>query len=532
MTIRRHLDRFSWLAPVALMLLVFGGVLAHGWVNWDDPLHVLENPRLVPLSWRGLGQLWIRPYRGLYVPVSYTAFAAETLFARAVSATAAPAAAVFHGVSLLVHAGCVGLVFRLLGRLEATPWAAAAGAALFAIHPLQVESVAWISEQRGLLAAFFSLLAIEFFLRADCSSQSPFPSRDELAASLCFTTALLCKPSAVVAPALAAVLATVSPAPRRPRRSAVVLGLWCLLAVATGWGTTALQPVDSGVAGPWRLRPIVAGNALAFYAGKVVLPRSLCIDYGLTPTAIATAPHALRKAIAVAVALAAVAVVPKLRGCRLPLAIFVVPLLPVLGFVPFSFEGISVVADRYAYLAMLGPAVAVAKALDTGRSRWRGAVVAGAIAVLAAGAWFQTAVWRDSVALAGRALAVNGGTRGTLNNLGLAFLERGRFAEAVTCFEDAIACDPGYPRSRFNLGLAWHRTGRLAEAEQAYREALRLDTTYGLARNNLGIVLGQTGRRDEAEREFLNALAIDPDHVDAARNLANLRAIEPAADRE
>lgn len=523
----RTFARFAWVAPITLVPLAFGGILANGWVNWDDPLHVLENPWLAPVSWRGLGELWSRPYRGLYVPVSYTVFAAEAIAGRAVSGAATPAAVVFHGLSLFLHAACVGLVARLLGRLGATPWAAAAGAALFAVHPLQVESVAWISEQRGLLAALFSLLALNFVVPHDDEHVSLGGAWRDVAATGCFAMALLCKPSAVVVPVLAVVIAMAAGTRRLSRGSAVMLGLWSVLAVAAAGGTKWLQPVDSAIAGPWSLRPIVAGNALTFYAEKVVLPRGLCIDYGLTPAVISAGPAAIIRALTVAVAIAAVAGISSLRTWRVPLALFVVPLLPVLGMVPFSFEAISVVADRYAYLAMLGPAAAVACAVDAWRSRWPHAAVVAGIGALAVVTWAQVPVWRDSLSLNRHALAINHGTRDTLNNLGLTLVDADRLQEAAACFERSIASDPGFQRSRFNLGLARHRAGQLAEAEREYRTALRLDPDYAIAHNNLGILLGQTGRLAEAEAEFRTALAIDPDLAEATRNLARMQALEP-----
>lgn len=533
MNTARTWARFAWVAPIALVPLVFGGILVNGWVNWDDPLHVLENPWVAPpVSWRGLGELWSRPYRGLYVPVSYTVFALEAVFGRVVSGATTPVAVVFHGASLLLHAACTGLVYRLLGRLGATSWAAASGAALFAVHPLQVESVAWVSEQRGLLAALFSLLALSLVVLREDEHVSPGHPWREVGATGCFATALLCKPSAVVVPALAVIIAVAAGTQSLSRRLGVMLGLWCVFAIATAVGTKMLQPVDPTVAGPWSLRPIIAGNAVAFYAEKALLPWSLCIDYGLTPAAIAAAQFSAVKAIAVAAVVAAVAGIQALRPCRLPLSLFVVPILPVLGMVPFSFEAISVVADRYAYLAMLGPAVGTAIAIDALQSRWlRGAVLAS-VAALAVISWAQVPVWRDSLTLGTHALAINGGTRDTLNNLGLALLDADRLTEAASCFERSIRHDPGFAKSRFNLGLACHRTGLVAEAERQYRAALQLAPDYKLAHNNLGILLGQTGRLTEAEEEFRAALAIDPGFDEAAGNLERLKAVEAAAGRD
>jgi tetratricopeptide (TPR) repeat protein len=198
----------------------------------------------------------------------------------------------------------------------------------------------------------------------------------------------------------------------------------------------------------------------------------------------------------------------------------------VLGLVPFAFEAISTVADRYAYLAMLGPAAAVAAVCDTWRSRWVVGIVTAILVMLAAASIWQVPVWRDSLALNAHALAINGGTRDTLNNLGLSLLDRGAFDQAADCFERAISHDAGYPRAHFNLGLARHRSGRLADAEREYREAIRLDAGYAIAHNNLGILLGQTGRITAAAKEFRAALTLDPGLADAKQNLLRLESLD------
>jgi hypothetical protein len=226
MNARLPLARAYALMPAAVVLLVFGGVLANGWVNWDDPLHVLDNPRLTRLDPQMVVELWRAPYRGLYIPVSYSVFAVEAALGRAVSGTTTPAAIVFHALSLLLHGGCVALVVRLLRRLGASSWAAVGGAAVFAVHPLQVESVAWISEQRGLLAGLFGLAAVDLLGRR-AAPEAAWGTRAS-AATACFVTALLCKPTAVVVPLLAVVMEwATGPAAQWPaRRFAPLIAVW------------------------------------------------------------------------------------------------------------------------------------------------------------------------------------------------------------------------------------------------------------------------------------------------------------------
>ncbi len=160
----------AWL-PVLLLvaatLAAFCPVAGHEFLCWDDEQHSLENPHLNPVSRQGLGKIWSEPYWGLYVPLSYTFFAGETLIARRPLPGGGFALnpMVFHLGNLALHVGCVLMVFVIVRRLFRHDWAACMAALLFALHPVQVESVAWISETRGVLCAWFSLTAVWLYLR-------------------------------------------------------------------------------------------------------------------------------------------------------------------------------------------------------------------------------------------------------------------------------------------------------------------------------------------------------------------------------
>ena len=196
----------------AVIVVGFCRIVAHDWINFDDTIHVTENPSFFPMSWQGLAGFWVRPYCKLYVPASYMLFAAECAASRWLHGDgpmAVPRPGLFHAVSLAIHIAASLLVLRILRRFTTHPWAAVVGGLVFALHPLQVESVAWIAEQRGLLAAVFSLLAIDQFLEWTEHDQG----RSRLRASYVLATgalvvALLAKPSAVVTPLLAFALAS------------------------------------------------------------------------------------------------------------------------------------------------------------------------------------------------------------------------------------------------------------------------------------------------------------------------------------
>jgi Tfp pilus assembly protein PilF len=505
-----------------------------GFVNYDDPIHVTENPAFFPVSWSSLTTFWMRPYGHLYVPASYMLFAAECGASRWLHGdgpTAAVSPWIFHAVSVVLHVFSALLVVRILRHFTSLPWAAVAGGVLFAAHPLQVESVAWVAEQRGLLAAVFSLLAVGQFLAWVNQDRERSPLQTSyLVAIGALVVALLAKPSAIVTPFLAFAVAF-------HRRSvpwhtlARALVPWAGLALAAAIVTRTVQPAElTRVDVPILDRPLIAGDAIAFYAGKIVMPTGLCVAYGRTPrvaVADATAPFL---AGLVAIAFAAVILLPHGRAWRLPLVLFVIPLVPVLGFTPFVFQNHSTVADRYVYLAMLGPALAITLGIDRwqrarstllGRGLPFGATVAIAVVCLQL-TWRQAGVWRDSRTLFSHALATGHDNAVAHNNLGLALTELGRPGDALPHLQRAVALRADDAGAWFNLGNAFAAVHDLPAAVHAFGRALDLDSDRFKAWNNLGIVLLLGGERSAAEAAWRQSLAIRPDFPDARLNLAKL----------
>jgi Flp pilus assembly protein TadD len=524
----------------AVILIAFGRIVSHGWVNFDDPIHVTENPSFFPLSWRELGGFWVRPYEHLYVPASYMLFAAESAASRWLHGEgpmAVPRPGLFHAVSLALHVAASLLVLRILRRFTTQPWAAVVGGLVFALHPLQVESVAWIAEQRGLLAAVFSLLAIDQFLEWTERDQG----RSRLRASYVLATgalvvALLAKPSAVVTPLLAFALAShgrKGPMPTMPTMPTLIRALapWAALAVAAAVCTRFVQPADLTRAHvPLLARPLIAGDAIAFYAGKILVPVNLCVVYGRTPQATLADPYAPVAAGLVAIAMAWVLLLPRGREWRLPLALFVIPLLPVLGFTDFAYQNNSTVADRYMYLAMLGPAVAGAMAIDrlqTVKDARPGGSPPIATGILVAVlclllTWQQVALWRDSLTLFTSALKSGHESSVALNNLGIALTEAGRPDDALPLLLRAVERDPTDAGGWFNLGNAHAAADEFTEAGQAFDRCLALDGERFKAWNNLGLARLFQGDAAGAEAAWLESIRIRPRFADPRLNLAKL----------
>jgi Flp pilus assembly protein TadD len=518
----------SSIALVGLVSLVFGRVVWYGWVEFDDLLHVVENPNLNPVTCRSLCSLWTHSYEHLFIPLSYSLYAAEAVSARWLadaSSTSIPAPWLFHLTSLALHVGAALLVLHILAHRTRQLWAATAGAALFAIHPLQVESVAWISEQRGLLSGVLALVAIDQFVRWSESPSAAVGARLRYGvALLAFVLALLAKPSSIVAPAVAFLLIFDRLPQSRPA-ALLALGPWWLCAAAVAILTRDGQSAGAiaGSVSP-AARAVVAADAIAFYAEKLVSPRALCVAYGRTPQAVLADPATPWVATTVVAAIAALAFIPRLRPGRLPTLLFLVPFVPVLGFVPFLYQNQSTVADRYAYLAMLGPAVALAGWLAQACSVGRGHRLAAAtgLACLAALSWQQTGVWRNTGTLAVHAVAIAPGVTGSWTLLSAYELSDGDPRSAVESARRAIEVSPTNQIAWLNLAAGLSRLRQADAAEKAFDQLLRLgmsDAEVATIFYNRGCSALGHAHDEDAAADFRVALARNPRHAGAASNL-------------
>jgi Flp pilus assembly protein TadD len=506
--------RAAALAVALLALLVFARTFDFGFLIWDDDQHVTANARLDPPTPASLWTFWQAPFLGLYVPVSYTLFWFEAWI------TNGPDPRVFHGVSVLLHAANAALVVALLTRVGARPFGAAIGGLVFALHPLQVESVAWISEQRGLLAAFFGLAGL-------CLYASPRrgAGRDVATGGL-MLLALLAKPSAVVVPAVALVLEALI-LRRGLRYAAPRLAVGFLAAIACLAVTKGLQSdeIVRDVVPLWH-RPLVALDAFEFYVRHTAWPLALAPDHGRTPTLVVG--HGLDGSlVATAIATLVLVLVPRFRAHALaPLLVFAAVLAPVLGLVPFSHQGISTVADRYAYLALLGPALFVAlfatRAWPTRTPSLATAVAAILAGVLGVASFVQASHWRSTDTIFAHTLVVNPRSWIAHTNRGLVFQNRGDLAAARVEYEAAIGAKPDHARALNNLGILLVQQGQAAEGEAFVRRSMEADPRYARPHMNLAAILGNQGRFDEAEVSARRAVELAPDDPTMHTTLGNV----------
>ena len=532
---------------VLVTLAVFGQVRSAEFVLWDDGLHVFENPYLQSLTCENILAIWREPYGELYIPLTYTLWALTAAASRGVHASPSAGAPLdpqfFHTLNLLVYLLSVLIVWRivrlLLDRLTLRPsltrveWAAGAGALVFAVHPTHVESVAWVTGFKDVLYGFLACVAVWQYLvyaRGDVAAPaSGTPARGKAQRSLghywlatgVFVLALLAKPTAVVIPVVVGVL-DIWGWPQTWRRRRPALLAWLGLAVLWGLFASQVQPPASGAFIPplWA-RFLIAGDTVSFYLYKLGVPVWLGSDYGRTPEVMLAQPWLLCLTGLVPWGLAVWLWFKRTRVPWLVAAagVFVAGLLPNLGLVPFAFQAFSTVADRYMYIALLGPAFALAWGLARLRQRWLEVGCVVGLGVLGISSAWQTSYWHDSTSLFEHELTVHPRSSVAYNILGMVLAAQNRHTEATRYYTEAVRLWPGNTDAHNNLGNALSRQGKTQEAIQQYLEALRLQPNFAEAHHNLAVALDNQGRVAEAISHYTAALRLRPHYVMAHYNL-------------
>ena len=506
----------GWLlALVAVVVVAYSPALDGGFL-WDDDAHVTR-PELRSLA--GLWRIWTDVgATQQYYPLLHSAFWLEhQLWGNAVFG--------YHLVNVVLHAACAWLLLLGLRRLQVR--GALFAAAIFALHPVQVESVAWISEQKNTLSLLLYLAALLVYLRFD-EDRRP---RDYLLASGLFLLGLLTK--TVVATLCGALLVILWWRRGRlePRRDVLPLVPWFAVGAAAGlvtaWFERRLLGAE-GAAFAFTLaeRCLLAGRVVWFYAGKLAWPADLSFVYPRWEVSVPAWPSVLYPVAAIAALGAALLAT---RRSRTPLAaalFFVGSLFPVLGFVnvyPFVF---SFVADHFQYLASLGPIAAAAGGAavllqrQAGLRRRVGEVI-GVVLVMVLGAltWQQSHDYRDARTLYERTLARNPGCYLCLNNLAAFELEAGDRAAAAARYREVLRIKPDSVEALSNLGNLQLQSGAVQQAIASYESALRIAPNNVVTRTNLGIALYTAGRVAEARTQYEAALRIMPDYQPARRSL-------------
>ena len=520
-----------------LLLLAFAAhapALRGGFV-WDDDVYVTANPYLEDHA--GLQSIWLRPGtilqaypgRGIdaLIPLTFT-----TLWLEHRLWGAEPVG--YHAVNIAFHALAAALLWVLLRRLGVPgAWLAAA---LFAVHPVTVESVAWVAELKNLQSGVLALLCLLAWHRFDAAADGEAAPRGRrrflVLALLLFAAALLSKPAVVGVPIVVALLIWWKRGRLRSADLGILVPLATMSAAAVVLTLGAETPVDPATGGAWQAslveRTLIAGRSLWFYVGTLLWPTKLAAIY---PRWEVDTGAWWQYAYPLAAA-AAFAALWLLRGRlgRGPLAAalsYAVLVGPTLGFVAVNYHLYSFVADHFQYhaapalLALLAAGLAKLHGRLGRGAAARGLLAAGAAMVLALGVetWRHAQAFRSEEARCLATIARNPGAWLALNNLGVALAARGKPDEAITRYREALRIRPGYAEAHNNLGVALDTLGRVPEAIAEYRAALAIWPSYAAAHNNLGAALASTGRVDDAIVHYREALRARPGYADAHKNL-------------
>ncbi len=503
---------------VLLTIAAYLPALRGGFV-WDDDDHLTRN--LAVTSPGGLRLIWTSLVLPVYYPVTFTAF---WLMFRTWGATPMP----YHVVTLALHIANAVMLLFVLQRLKIR--AAWMIAAIWAVHPVNVESVAWITELKNTLSGAFFFLTLLSYLRFERDPKLGL----FMVSVLCCAAALLSKSSTVILPAVL-LLCSWWQRGRVTGVDAVRSAPFFALSLADSLvaiGAQVQEKLGEGQSRDWSLagpqRLIVAGKDVLFYVSKVLWPRHLTFVYPRWTHDV----HVLAAWLPLTGAVVLGALVWRWRqtgwgrASLFGTSYFVVALLPVLGFFDQYYYRYSFVADHFQYLAsigLIGLAVSAGATLCQRTGQWGrslGALAAAAILLmLGVSTWRQAHVYQDLETLWRDTLAKNPSAWLAHNNLGVVLKNRGKVQEAIEHYEQTLRIKPDFVEAHNNLGAALTQVGKLEDAIGHCEQALRIKPNYAEAHNNLGVALKQVGKLQEAIGHYEQALRIKPGYAEAHYNL-------------
>jgi tetratricopeptide (TPR) repeat protein len=526
--------RLICLALAFVTVAVYCRVAGFAFINYDDPDYVTENPMVLGgLSFRSALWAFTHFHASNWHPLTWISHMLDCqLFGLHAGA--------HHLVNVALHAANAVLLFLLLRRSTGAQWRSAMVAALFALHPLHVESVAWVAERKDVLSTFFGLLALLAYVRyvAESKTQNPKSKIWHISAVACFVLGLLAKPMLVTLPFVLLLLdfwplRRVENIGPRTFVSApfgrLMIEKWPWFVFAAGSSAITFFAQKSGGAVlsmkyfpfAWRLEN--AAIAYFDYILKALWPVHLAVFYPL--------PHELPvwKWASAAGFLIAVSLAVILKAKRWPFLLvgwlwFLGTLVPVIGIVQV---GSQAMADRYGYLPLTGLfIIAVWGGWEWLRQN-KAAQIAGAtcavasLVAFAAVTFWQLQYWQNSLALFSHALAVTHDNAPANNNLGTALAALGRDAEALAHYGKAAEIDPENAQYQNNFATALARAGQPDAAVEHYQLAIRDDPGFGKVYSNLGALFFDQHHVAEAITNLDEAIRINPDNSKARNNLGN-----------
>jgi tetratricopeptide (TPR) repeat protein len=522
-----------WMIPAiciflaAIVWVVFGQTVHDDFVIYDDSRYVYENPVVTAgLTLHGIASSFGSANSDNFIPLTSISHMVDWQFY-------GRNAGGHHLTNVLLHAANAILLFLVLGAMTGAVWRSAFVAAVFAVHPLHVESVAWVAERKDVLSGLFFMLTLWAYARyaQPAGSRRPKTKIWYGLALAFFTLGLMSKPMLVTVPFVLLLLdywplkRVESPGSVFRVRGLVLEKVPFLLLAAADCVATILAQRNGIVSVQhlgffWR-----AGNALVAYADyiwQMIYPAGLAVLYPLRGNQLPVWEIAV-SALALLVISAGIVVwrrkYPWLMAGWLW---YLGMLVPVIGLVQV---GNQARADRYTYLPQIGLYILLTWGVAELCRSWRhqravlGSAAAVILAGLMAGAHEQAGYWKTSISLWTHTLACTTRNSVAHYNFGYALADEGRFGDAIEQFKQALQINPDYAEGQNNWGNALASEGKATEAIEHYERALQINPDYAEGHNNLGLALAGQGKLEQAVAQYERALQINPENAEARNNL-------------
>ena len=517
---------------VAIIWVVFGQTAHFGFINYDDTENVYENPVVQKgLTAQAAGWALTHAQVANWIPLTTLSHMLDCqLFGLHAGG--------HHLVNVLLHAANAVLLFLVLRAMTGALWRSAFVAAVFAVHPLRAESVAWVSERKDVLSALFFILSIGAYVRyAEEWKASSFAKAVAgkkrrffyALALVLFALGLMAKSMVATLPFVLLLLDYWPLGRLRNRREFLRLA-WekvPFFALAAAAGVAAALVPDLVLTGTHQYPLLVRmDNALVSYAvylRQTVFPAGLALPY---PDVAGGPPKwevCLALVLLAAISAGAIACRKRSPSVLVGWLWYLGMLVPVSGIIQISYDAAH--ADRYTYLPGIGLAIAVTWAVADWSAGWKGrrmvlgGLMAGVIGALTVCGHIQAWYWRESESLWTHTLALTSRNCVAESNLGYALYQKGELEEAIKHYKEALEIKPNFVSARTSLGVVLAKNGQEDEAVEQYRMALEIDPYYGDAHYNLGVYLAEKGELAEAITEYRKVLEINPDNAEAHCNL-------------
>ena len=561
----------------AIIWVVFGQTLRHEFVNFDDWVYVYENPEVARgLTLKGIVWAFTHVHSHNWHPLTWISHMLDCQFYGLNPGG-------HHLTNILLHTATAILLFLVLRRMTGFLWRSAFVAAVFAIHPLRVESVAWVAERKDVLSGLFFMLTLWAYARyaqgmtggkwqvtrTEAAAAAPGSSRVTRHASLfyClvllfFALGLMCKPMLVTLPFVLLLLdywplgrisefgvrsSELKNAPqltgatkqseggstpwrdeaKRRRLNYLLYEKLPLFGLAAASGAVTIFAQTEAIQSFEQISfPLRVGNASISYVTYLVQmfwPSDLALLYPFTTKDVGVSGVVLSLVLLAGIS-AGVFVLRRRRYLLIGWLWYLIMLGPVIGILQV---GVQAHADRYTYLPQIGLYLLLTWAVADLCAGWRHRrmVLGGCATIILAALIFcarvQTAYWRNSESLWAHTLACTSDNDIAHNGLGDALSQNGRVGEAIVHFQKALEINPDYAEACYNLGNALLQKGDVDGAIVHFQKALEIKPDYAEAQNNLGIALLRKGNVDEAIIHYQKALEIKPDHAEAHYDLGN-----------